>query len=134
MIDDLRRAGLTANPKKCSIGLEEVKYLGYIIGRGVVKPQVDKIEAIHYWPRPVNKKQVKAFLGITGYYRWFISNFAAIAVPLTDLTKGSGSLMVKWNYEAEEAFQTLKQALCSQPVLMTSDLRNEFVVQTDASS
>ncbi|CAJ0937379.1 unnamed protein product [Ranitomeya imitator] len=133
VIDDLRDAGLTANPKKCHIRLEEARYLGYVIGRGVVKPQIDKIQAIQGWPQPVNKKQVQAFLGIAGYYRRFIPNFAAMATPLTDLTKGKGSVMVKWTSAAEEAFHSLKRALCSQPVLVTPDFSSEFVVQTDAS-
>ncbi|CAJ0968166.1 unnamed protein product [Ranitomeya imitator] len=111
----------------------EARYLGYVIGRGVIKPQIDKIQAIQGWPQPVNKKQVQAFLGIAGYYRRFIPNFAAMATPLTDLTKGKGSVMVKWTSAAEEAFHSLKQALCSQPVLVTPDFSSEFVVQTDAS-
>uniref|UniRef100_A0A803JM67 Gypsy retrotransposon integrase-like protein 1 n=1 Tax=Xenopus tropicalis TaxID=8364 RepID=A0A803JM67_XENTR len=133
VLDSIRMAGLTANPKKCSIGLEEAKYLGYNIGRGLVKPQLNKVQAIQDWPRPVTKKQVRAFLGITGYYRRFIANFATIAVPLTDLTKGTKSIMIKWNSEAEQAFQTLKKALCSQPVLITPDFTKKFIVQTDAS-
>lgn len=61
VLNSLRKAGLTANPKKCSLGLEEARYLGYIIGRGVIKPQVNKIEAIQGWPRPSTTKQVRAF-------------------------------------------------------------------------
>lgn len=133
VLDSIRNAGLTANPKKCCLAMEEVKYLGFIIGRGLVKPQLNKVEAIQNWPRPVNKKQVRAFLGITGYYRRFIPSFATIAVPLSDLTKGKQSNMVKWNPEAEDAFQKLKVALCTQPVLITPDFSKEFVVQTDAS-
>ena len=133
VLNSIREAGLTANPKKCAIGQEEARYLGYTIGRGVIKPQINKVEAIQNWPRPLNKKQVKAFLGLTGYYRRFIENFASIASPLTDLTKGKDSTMVKWTPEAEQAFQNLKQALCAQPVLVTPDFKKEFIVQTDAS-
>ncbi|CAM5149577.1 unnamed protein product, partial [Natator depressus] len=53
----LRWAGLTANPAKCAIGLAEARYLGYIVGRGIVKPQTNKLEAIQNWPRPTRKKQ-----------------------------------------------------------------------------
>ncbi|CAM5131872.1 unnamed protein product [Natator depressus] len=69
VLDTLRQAGLTANPAKCAIGLAEAKYLGYIVGRGMVKPQLNKLEAIQNWPRPNWKKQVRAFLGVVGYYR-----------------------------------------------------------------
>ncbi|CAM5144208.1 unnamed protein product [Eretmochelys imbricata] len=68
ILDTLRRAGLTANPAKGAIGLAEAKYLGYIVGRGMVKPQLNKLEAIQNWPRPNRKKQVWAFLGVVGYY------------------------------------------------------------------
>ncbi|CAM2113820.1 unnamed protein product [Caretta caretta] len=50
VLDTLRHAGLTANPTKCAIGLTEARYLGYIVGRGVVKPQLTKLEAIQNWP------------------------------------------------------------------------------------
>lgn len=133
VVDSLRQAGLTANPKKCTIGLEEAMYLGYTIGRGLIKPQLNKIDAIQNWPRPLNKKQVRSFLGIAGYYRRFIPNFASMAVPLTDLTKGKNSVMIKWTPEAERAFQSLKQALCSQPVLVCPDFHKPFSLQTDAS-
>ncbi|XP_075715620.1 STE20-like serine/threonine-protein kinase [Rhinoderma darwinii] len=133
VVNSLAEAGFTANPKKFTIGLEEAKYLGYTIGRGLVKPQVNKIEAIQGWPHPVNKKQVRAFLGITGYYRRFIPNFASLAAPLTDLTKGKDSVRVKWTPEAEQSFQALKNILCAQPVLITPDFKREFILQTDAS-
>lgn len=68
VVDALRKAGLTANPIKCKLGWTEMEYLGYTIGRGNVKPQERKLEAIQKWPQPVNKKQVKAFLGLAGYY------------------------------------------------------------------
>jgi hypothetical protein len=133
VLDSISEAGLTINPEKCAVGLEEAKYLGYIIGRGLVKPQINKIEAIQNWPRPLTKKQVRAFLGIAGYYRRFVPNFASVAAPLTDLTKGGKSTMVKWNPEAEKAFQSLKAALSEQPVLVSPDFRKQFLVQTDAS-
>ncbi|CAM4584081.1 unnamed protein product [Lepidochelys kempii] len=68
VLDTLRQAGLRTNPAKCAIGLAEAKDLGYIVGRGMVKPQPNKLEAIQNWPRPNRKKQVLAFLGVVGYY------------------------------------------------------------------
>ncbi|XP_044141651.1 uncharacterized mitochondrial protein AtMg00860-like [Bufo gargarizans] len=128
ILDSLRKAGFTANPEKCAIGLEEARYLGYIAGKGTIRPQVNKVEAIQKWPQPRTKKQVKAFLGIVGYYCRFVPNFASIAAPLTHLTKGRKSVMVQWSQETEKVFQDLKKALCSQPVLIAPDFSKEFIV------
>ncbi|CAM4511382.1 unnamed protein product [Lepidochelys kempii] len=69
VLDTLRLADLKANPAKCAIGLAKAKYLGYIVGRGMVKPQLNKLEAIQNWHQLNQKKQVRAFLGVVGYYR-----------------------------------------------------------------
>ena len=87
MLGELRKAGLTANPAKCRLGLEETAYLGYRVGRGSIRPQESKVAAIRDWPHPLTKKQVKAFLGLVGYYQRFIPNFATLASPLNDLTR-----------------------------------------------
>ncbi|CAM4714329.1 unnamed protein product [Lepidochelys kempii] len=133
VLDTLRWAGLTANPAKCAIGLAEAKYLAYIVGRGMVKPQLNKLEAIQNWPRPNWKKQVWAFLGVVGYYRQFIPHFATRASPLTDLIKVWGPDMANWTDAAEKAFMDLRTALCSNPVLIAPDFNKEFILQTDAS-
>lgn len=130
----LRMAGLTANPRKCHLGMEEVSYLGYRVGRGNVWPQEPKLDAIKEWPRPTTKKQVKQFLGLVGYYQRFIPQYSTLASPLHDLTKKKGPDRVRWNDEAEEAFNLLRQALCSDSVLVTPDFSRPFIVQTDASA
>ena len=119
----LRGAGLTANPKKCHLGLQDADYLGYTIGRGCVRPQTAKVEAIRRWPRPQTKKQVRTFIGLTSYYRRFVPHFSSTAAPLTDLTKGRLPEKVLWTEEAEEAFRLLKEKLCSEPVLATPDFK-----------
>nr|XP_006012602.1 PREDICTED: uncharacterized protein LOC102366250 [Latimeria chalumnae] len=60
VVDSLRKTGLMANPEKCYVGLSEARYLGYIVGGGLVRPQINKVEAIKGWPQPVNKRQVPA--------------------------------------------------------------------------
>ncbi|KAM8939633.1 isocitrate dehydrogenase [NAD] subunit beta, mitochondrial [Pelodytes ibericus] len=133
VLNSIRKAGLTANPSKCSIGYMEAKYLGYTVGRGLVKPQMTKVEAIENWPRPLRKKQVKAFLGLVGYYRRFIPHFATRAAPLTDLIKAKAPDTVKWNDDAEKSFVDLRTALCMHPVLVAPDFKKHFFLQTDAS-
>ena len=78
------------------------------------------------------KSAVRTFQGITVYYRRFIPEFASVAAPLTDLTKKSAPNTVLWNEECKWAFETLKKALCTDPVLISPDLTNMFVLQTDA--
>jgi hypothetical protein len=89
-----------------------------------------KIESIRNWPRPDNQKELRGFLGITGYYRKFIKHYAIISQPLTGLLK-KGALYV-WTDTSETAFCTLKQALITAPVLALPDFTFQFVVDTDA--
>ena len=81
---------------------------------------------------PETKKQVRSFLGLTGYYRKFIPNYAQITAPLTDLNRKNSAAHVKWMSECSEAFKAIKQ-LCSAPVLQSPDFTREFALQTDAS-
>ena len=104
-----------------------------MVGGGIVSPVKDKLKAIRDFPRPMNKKQVRSFLGLAGYYRRFISDFATVAAPLTDLTKSSEPHRVNWTSKCEEAFENLKAALSSSPVLRSPDFGRPFVLQTDAS-
>lgn len=86
VLEQLRQAGLTAKARKCKFAATECVYLGHIVGSGVVKPEKDKTVAVRQFSTP-ETKEVHSFLGLTGYYRRFIENYSAIAVPLTDLTK-----------------------------------------------
>ena len=133
VLGTLKHANLTAKPSKCSFGQTHVSYLGHIVGSGQVKPQQTKIDAIEKWDKPKTKTDVKSFLGVTGYYRKFIANYADTAAPLSDLTRKSNPTNVVWTPESERAFQTLKETLCDDSVLSMPDFSKEFVLQTDAS-
>ena len=125
--------GLKARPKKCRFGMTECDYLGYTVGRGRVKPNELKLEAIKQFKTPKSKKDVRAFIGLTGYYRRFIPNFAAKAARLSDTTKKNSPNRVRWTDHLEEDFQSLKQALLCEPILKCPDFAKHFYLQTDAS-
>ncbi|KAL1258022.1 hypothetical protein QQF64_011266 [Cirrhinus molitorella] len=100
----LRAAGLLANPKKCAIGRVEVRYLGFHLGHGQVRPQIDKTAAIATCPGPKTKKEVRQFLELAGYYRRFVPNYSDLTSPLTDLTKKEAPDSVQWTEQCQQAF------------------------------
>ncbi|XP_038059124.1 uncharacterized protein LOC119730344 [Patiria miniata] len=129
----LREAKLSARPKKCQVGFSSIHFLGHIIGHGQLKPHPDNIEKIRSAPRPTTKKQMRSFLGLCNYYRKFIPDFAAIAVPLTDKTKGREPNKIIWTESQELAFNSLKKHLTSRPILCLPDFERQFILRTDAS-
>ena len=130
----VRDANLTVKPSKCSLGCQSVDYVGHRVANGCLKTQEDKIIKIRDAAVPTNKTQLRAFLGLTGYYRKFVPNYADVAVCLTDMTKKGRPEVVKWCDEAEVAFNKLKEMLCSRLVLRLPDFARQFVIRTDASN
>ena len=108
-------------------------YLGHIVGSGEVYPEPAKILAVKSFAVPQTKKQVRVFLGLTGYYRRFIPDYTSIAAPLTDLTKKAAPARVVWSSKCMAAFQKLKDLLCTAPILQSPNFGSLFVLQTDAS-
>jgi hypothetical protein len=133
VLERLKEAGLTIKPKKCQFAMETCSYLGHVVGNGEVRPEEAKLTAVRDFPTPGTKRQVRAFLGLTGYYRKFIPGYAETAAPLTDLTRKSTPNKVRWTEECATAFAALKNSLCSEPVLKSPDFKREFTLQTDAS-
>ena len=133
VLQSLRQAGLTANPKKCVIGRREIQYLGFHLGRGKVRPQVGKTAAVAAAPRPRTKKEVRRFLGLAGYYRQFVPNFSDLASPLTDLTRKRAPDTVQWSEPCQVSFDAIKSALCGEAVLCAPNFALPFSVQADAS-
>ena len=99
----------------------------------MVQPEPTKVQAVMAFPIPNTKTQVRGFLGLTGYYRRFISNYAAMVAVLTDLTKKSAPVQVQWTDQCNRVFEELKRILCSSPVLCSPDFAKPVVLQTDAS-
>ena len=133
LLQRLRKAKLTARPTKCYIGFEKVEFLGHVIGQGMLQPNSNKLEAIQNAPRPQTKTQLRSFLGLANYYRAFIPNFAAVAVPLTDETKKGRPTKIEWGDSQELAFRTLKAKLSESPILHLPDISRPFILRTDAS-
>ncbi len=133
VLRSLREAGLTANPRKCAIGRVEVRYLGFHLGHGQVRPQIDKTAAVAACPSPKTKKEVRQFLGLAGYYRRFIQNFSDLTSPLTDLTKKEAPDPVQWTEPCQQALTQVKAALCGGPLLHSPNFDLPFLLQTDAS-
>lgn len=107
--------------------------MGYVLGNGVIKPRIQNIQAIQSCPLPSTKKQVRSFLGLAGWYRRFIPLFATRAAPLTDLTRKSSPNQIQWTEQTRLAFQNVRDALVTNPVLYSPDFEKIFVLQTDAS-
>lgn len=127
----IHNAGLVVNAKKCNLAKPEVSYLGYMLEGGDIKPQVDKVNAVHSCPLPTTKKRVKSFLGLLGCYRRFMPNFSSQAAVLTDLTEKDKPHKVVWTSEWQEAFEDLKDCLCLGPLLQSPNFDLPFTVQTD---
>ncbi|XP_076472305.1 uncharacterized protein LOC143301798 [Babylonia areolata] len=129
----LRKCALSARPSKCFLGLQELDYLGHRVGRGKIWPEDAKMQKIQDAPRPVTKRQLRGFLGLVGYYRRFVPQFAEIALPLTEKTRNREPSKISWDERCERAFCQLKKILCSRPVCCLPDLTKLFILRTDAS-
>ncbi|UYV75437.1 hypothetical protein LAZ67_13000274, partial [Cordylochernes scorpioides] len=127
-----RESNLRLNDKKCRFAFEELEILGYITSKHGIKPAEHNIKAVRNFPRPKKVKEVQSFLGMCSYYRKFIKDFSKIADPLTNLIKKS--VPFTWTERQEEAFQTLKTALLSPPILGHFNPNAPTYVHTDASN
>ena len=121
---------LFANKKKCVIAHSQIQYLGHMISKRGVEADEDKIKKMIDWPPPTNISGLRGFLGLTGYYRRFVKGYGEIAAPLTKLLQKNA---FKWNEEANTAFENLKLAMTTLPVLALPDWNIPFIIETDAS-
>ena len=126
----LRAEKLFANRKKCLFAQEQIEYLGHVVTRDGVAADPSKVKAMLEWPVPKSIRELRGFLGLTGYYRKFVKGYGKIASPLTDQLKKD---CFKWNEEANEAFETLRTTMSTLPVLVLPDFSQPFVIEADAS-
>lgn len=126
-----RAAGLKLKPQKCSLLRKQVSYLGHVVSGEGVSTDPEKVKAIEQWETPKCRRQVEAFLGTTGYYRKFVPDFATRAKPLSRLTMKNAGWT--WGEEEQGAFDYLRGALVSAPVLRYPDPSRPFILDCDAS-
>lgn len=128
----IARAGLTISSSKSRFCMKELKYLGYVVSEKGIKPDPEKISAIHNYPVPKTVKDVRRLVGLTGWYRRFIKDFATITAPITALIKKNVSKIV-WTQESQDALDTIKGILTSAPILANPNYQEPFIIQSDAS-
>ncbi len=131
VFEHMKKVGIKLNVSKCSIGKTEIKFLGHIISKEGYRPDPENIEPIVTMKAPRNVKETRRFLGMSGFYRKHIRNFAKIAASLTGLTRKNHPF--EWDAQCQEAFETLKKKLVQAPVLAKADIRRPFILETDAS-
>ena len=127
----LREAGLKMKWSKCDFFKSEIHYLGHLISPEGISPLPNKLDCIQHMPVPKNVKEIKQFVGLTGYYTKFVPRFADISIPLTTLTKRDKKF--EWTPTCQKSFDLLKETLCGEPVLKYADTSKLYTLYTDAS-
>jgi len=125
-----KAVGLKLKLDKCSLMQRSVKFLGHKVPGLGIETDKSKVEAIMSWPVPTSVKEVHSFLGLAGYYRRFIKEYAEKAAPLHALTKKNQRF--QWTQDTQRAFELLKQALSTPPILAMPRDTGEFILDTDA--
>lgn len=133
VLQRLRDVNLKLNPHKCEFLKKEIFYLGHVISAEGISPDPSKIIALQNYPVPKDANETKRFVAFANYYRRHIKNFAQIAVALNSLLKKNAQFL--WSEECQLAFDMLKNALSTPPILQYPDFspKNCFTLKTDAS-
>nr|GEY41723.1 putative reverse transcriptase domain-containing protein [Tanacetum cinerariifolium] len=127
----LKEEKLYAKFLKCEFWIPKVQFLGHVIDSRGIHVDPAKIESVKDWASPKTPTKIRQFLGLAGYYRIFIEGFSKIAKSMTKLTQKA--IKFDWGEKEENAFQLIKQKLCSVPILALPEGSEDFVVYYDAS-
>ncbi|GJS07171.1 putative reverse transcriptase domain-containing protein [Tanacetum coccineum] len=131
ILELLKKEQLYAKFSKCEFWIPKVQFLGHVIDSRGIHVDPAKIESIKDWASPKTPTEIRQFLGLAGYYRRFIEGFSKIAKSMTKLTQKG--IKFDWGEKEENAFQLIKQKLCSAPILALPEGSEDFVVYCDAS-
>ena len=132
VFEKLKKANLKIQIKKSEFLRKEVSFLGHMVTPDGMKPDPDKISAVRKFPLPTTQKQIKSFLGLLGYYRKFIKDFANLTKPLTECLRKGNKIVL--NYKFISCFEHCKNLLCNDPILQYPDFEKPFIITTDASN
>ena len=131
VLQRLQEYGLYAKLEKCSFDRNQVEFLGYIVSPEGISMDPAKVQTILEWETPQSVRDVQCFLGFANFYRKFIRNYSKKVLPLTQLTHKNQPFI--WNSSAAEAFESLKHAFTSAPILIHVDQDKPFILEADAS-
>ena len=126
----LYKAGLYAKAEKYKFHSKSVEYLGYILSSSGLTMSDNKVKIIQDWPEPKKVKNIQSFLGFTNFYCWFIFNYSDIVILLTYLTQKNNPW--KFNFSCHDAFNSLKKAFTSAPILTYWIPNTQLIMKTDA--
>ncbi|KAK8942884.1 hypothetical protein KSP39_PZI008966 [Platanthera zijinensis] len=131
VLQTLKNQALYAKFSKCDFWLNEISFLGHVVTEQGLSVDPIKVEAIMNWPRPTTVTEIRSFLGLAGYYRKFVKNFSAVALPLTKLTRKNVPFI--WTEDCQAAFDRLKESVTTAPVLVMPCGSEGFQIYSDAS-
>ena len=127
----LQEAQLKIKLEKCHFFKKHVQYLGHVVSAIGIQPMAEKLTAINNLAPPTNVHKVQQVMGLVGYYRNFIPNFAEISKDIIALTKKGCDF--DWSEKCQKAFNYLKKCLTEHPILIYPDPNKEYHLFTDAS-
>jgi len=131
ILTQVRDNGLTLKASKCEFHTKETEYLGYVISPQGLRMDEEKIRTIRDWKEPTNVKGIQSFLGFANFYRRFIRDYSKITMPLSSLTRKEKAW--EWGDKQQEAFETLKEAMITEPILQHFDPERAVTIEMDAS-
>jgi len=131
VLSRLRAHQLYAKAEKCLFHQTSIEFLGFVVSHSQISMDPAKVSSILDWPTPTTVKELQRFLGFANFYRKFISDYSAIVLPLTNLTRKN--VLFTWTPREQHAFQTLKTKFTSAPTLSIFDPTKPITVETDAS-
>jgi hypothetical protein len=122
---------LYAKLSKCEFWLKQVAFLGHVISKGGISVDPSKVQDVLSWNAPTSVSDIQSFLGLAGYYRWFIEGFSKISKPMIELLEKDNKF--EWMPACEASFQELKKQLTTTPILVMPDMEKLFSIYCNAS-